>query len=186
MASNNDKERRADGGAVETRFAAVLAAAAKRNPETTLKLGDFTSPPITSVDDLIEKVDAQNERFTQFREKRHAIFGAMATALKPIEMVGEVVSGAASEVFAPSSSVFSAAMYLVNAANDVSSTYDNILQLFEKLKVRPHPSPTSRTNRAGLHIATRRLHPTRYLPRPTGQNHRDTRHSFRSIRPRHE
>jgi hypothetical protein len=58
----------------------------------------------------------------------------MSVALVPLETVGESLAGAASEVFAPSQNIFAAVMYLVNAARDVSSCYDTILELFEKLK----------------------------------------------------
>lgn len=44
------------------------------------------------------------------------------------------MAGAASEVFAPSQNIFAAVMYLVNSARDVSACYDNIEELFEKLK----------------------------------------------------
>ncbi len=121
----------------ETQFAAILADAAKVYADSVgSSIDEFMKPPMRSVEDLTHQLDIQNERFSEFRAKRHAIFGAIATALKPVEMVGDIVSGAASEVFAPSQNIYSAVMYLVNAAHDVSSTYDSIIELFEELKVR--------------------------------------------------
>lgn len=142
---------RTAGGEVqsgETQFAAILADAAKSYSDTTGdRLDDFMTPTMRSVDDLMHHLDLQNDRFSEFRAKRHTIFGAIAIALKPVELVGDIVSGAASEVFAPSQNIYSAVMYLVNAAHNVSSTYDSIVELFEELKVRlPEPSKSPCTS----------------------------------------
>ena len=131
MGSKGDQPR------VEAAFQAVLSDAAKLYRETSgQKIDDFMDPPMRGIDDLKHQLDTQNDRFSAFRAKRESLFGALSAMLKPVEIVGEVVSGAAGEVFPPTQTIFTAVMFLVNAANDVSSTYDSILELFEQLKVR--------------------------------------------------
>lgn len=135
-----------DDGKMEKQFAVILADAAKLFADTTNEsLDAFMKPPMRTVDDLTHQLDLQNERFSEFRAKRHAIFGAIATVFKPVEMVGDIISGAAAEVFAPSQNIYSAVMYLINAANDVSSVYDSIIELFEQLKVSPPKNPVPLT-----------------------------------------
>ena len=122
---------------VEAEFQAVLSDAAKLYREASGQaLDDFMDPPMHNIDDLKHQLDIHNGRFSAFRAKRESLFGALSAMLKPVEIVGEVVSGTAGEMFPPTQSIFSAVMFLVNAANDVSSTYDSILELFEQLKVR--------------------------------------------------
>ena len=81
------------------------------------------------------QLDIQNGRFSKFRDRRHGLVSAISAALRPIELVGELVSGVAQETFQPSQNIYCAVMYLVNAAHDVSSTYDAIVELFDQLKV---------------------------------------------------
>ena len=130
MGSKDDRPR------AEAEFQAVLEDAAKLYKETSGQtIDEFMNPPMRGIDDLKHHLDAHNDRFSSFRAKRDSLFGALSAMLKPVETLGEVVSGPASEVFPPTQSIFSAVMYLVNAAHDVSSTYDSILELFEQLKV---------------------------------------------------
>ncbi|KAL6865505.1 hypothetical protein ACO1O0_001599 [Amphichorda felina] len=129
MGSKDDRPR------AEAEFQAVLEDAAKLYKETSGQtIDEFMNPPMRGIDDLKHHLDAHNDRFSSFRAKRDSLFGALSAMLKPVETLGEVVSGPASEVFPPTQSIFSAVMFLVNAAHDVSSTYDSILELFEQLK----------------------------------------------------
>jgi hypothetical protein len=128
--------------AMEARFAAIVADATKRYSDASNRsLDDYLSPPMKSVDDLKKVLDLQNEKFKQFRAKRHHIYSALSSALQPIEIIGDITTGAAMEVFAPSQSIFSAVMYLIGAAHNVSSMYDNIIDLFDQLKVIREPVP---------------------------------------------
>lgn len=122
---------------MDARFAAIAADAAKRYSETSgkIQLDDYLSPKIRTVDDLIKQVELQNAQFAEFRAKRHAVFGAMAAAMKPVEVIGEIVAGAAEEGFPPAQNVFCAVVYLIKAAQDTSAMYDGIVELFEKLQV---------------------------------------------------
>lgn len=123
---------------IEARFAAVLEDAAQRFSEASSSaesLDDFTNPPMKTVADLQRILDRQNDRFANFRAKRQNIFHAVDATLAPIQVIGEMVAGAASEVFGPAQGIYSAVAYLINAAHDVSAIYDSILELFEQLKV---------------------------------------------------
>lgn len=123
---------------MEARFAAIVADAAKKYSEASSRpLDDYMSPPMRSVEDLKKQLDLQNDQFKQFRAKRHHIFAALSTAFLPVEIIGEMAAGAAGAAFAPSQNIFAAVMYLINAAHNVSSMYDNIIELFDQLKVRP-------------------------------------------------
>ncbi|PTB65785.1 hypothetical protein BBK36DRAFT_1141724 [Trichoderma citrinoviride] len=125
-------------GMMETQFAAVLADAAKLFKDSSsdrgLTLDDFLTPPIKSISDLMQQLTAQNDQFSHFREKRKSIFDAVAVTLRPIELIGDIVAEGVSEAFAPAQSIFAAVMYLINAAHDVSSMYDSVLELFDQLK----------------------------------------------------
>jgi hypothetical protein len=117
-------------------FAAILSDATRRYKDTGGEsLDDYLKPPMRSVADLAQQLDQQNERFSEYRAKRHSIFSAVSTALKPVELVGDIVAGGAAEVFPPTQHIFSSVMYLISAAHDVSSVYDSIVALFEQLKV---------------------------------------------------
>lgn len=126
----------ASAAAMDAQFVAVIADAAKMYSESSgQSVGDFMKPPMRNLNDLKKQIDRQNEGFTAFRAKREGLFSALSAMLAPIETVGEIVVGPASEVFPPSQNIFSAVMYLINAANDVSDAYDTILELFVQLKV---------------------------------------------------
>ncbi|ATY64863.1 NACHT and TPR domain [Cordyceps militaris] len=122
---------------MDARFVAIATDAAKRYSEsskTNIQLDDYLTPKIKTVDELIKQVELQNAQFAEFRAKRHAVFGAMAAAMKPIEVIGEIVAGAAEEVFPPAQNIFSAVVYLIKAAKDTSAMYDGIIELFEQLQ----------------------------------------------------
>lgn len=139
MAVHKDKDT------AEAQFAQILDDASKLySSDSKDKLGDFLNPPINNVTDLIKQVDKQNDQFTKFREKRQSIFSAMAACLTPVEVIGEIVSGAAADSFAPAEGIFGAVAYLIGAARDVSSAYDTIVELFEHLKVSDIDQPRLR------------------------------------------
>jgi hypothetical protein len=98
---------------------------------------------LRSVDDLTREVDAQNQKFSEFREKRHIIFASLSIAMKPIEMVNNLAAGGASMAFPPSSLVFGAVSYLISAAKGASASYNAIQDLMGMLKVS-HPDPSHR------------------------------------------
>ncbi|KFA45741.1 hypothetical protein S40293_09455 [Stachybotrys chartarum IBT 40293] len=121
--------------AAEARFAAILADAGRVFRDSSGdNLDYFMNPTITSLDDLKTQLDIENWRFSDYRNRHRKIIDAVAAVVQPVELMGDIVAGAASEVFAPTQSIFSAVLFLVNAANNVSASYDRILDLFDQLK----------------------------------------------------
>ncbi|PFH62147.1 hypothetical protein XA68_14816 [Ophiocordyceps unilateralis] len=119
---------------VEGQFAAILADAARSYKEKSGgSLDDFMTPPMASVDDLQRQLNIHNDGFAAFRAKRQAVFGAVASALRPVELVGDIAAGAASHAFAPSQTIYAAVLFLISAGHNVSATYDSIVELFEQL-----------------------------------------------------
>lgn len=98
------------------------------------KLDDGSIPKPTSADNLLAEIDRQQSKFTDFREKRHTLFTVLGGALKPVELVGNLAAGGASMAFPPSSLVFGAVTYLINAGHGVSASYDSIIGLFTEVK----------------------------------------------------
>ncbi|EQK98368.1 NACHT and TPR domain protein [Ophiocordyceps sinensis CO18] len=120
---------------VERRFAEILTDAAKLYKDKSSEaLDDFMTPPMKSVDDLKKQLSIQNDGFSAFRAKRQAVFDAVATALRPVELVGEIAAGAASTAYPPAQSIYAATLFLINAAHNVSATYDSVIELFDQLK----------------------------------------------------
>ncbi|KAF3481931.1 NACHT and TPR domain-containing protein [Arthroderma uncinatum] len=114
---------------------AVYSEAIKKYEEITKKpLLDPTLLEITSTDALLDKIEKENGKFDDFRATRNGLFNALECALKPIELVGHLASGAASIAFPPSSLVFGSVLYLINAAKGVSSSYNAIQDLMESLE----------------------------------------------------
>lgn len=107
---------------------------------TKKKLDDPDLLKMRTVNDLLQQVESRNQKFIEFREKKHAFFRALSAAMKPIELVGNLAAGAASMAFPPSSLCFSAAQYLIGAAKGVSKSYDAIQDLMGTLKVYSFPA----------------------------------------------
>jgi hypothetical protein len=130
------QQQQQPGPPMDDQFAAVVAEAAKRYKKASgQKVEDFMTPPMRSLDDLKAQLDRQNEGFTTFRAKRDNIYSTLSAMLTPVVIVGDVIVGAASETFPPAQSIYSAVMYLIGAANNVSAAYDTILELFSQLEV---------------------------------------------------
>ena len=122
-------------GRNEDQFSAVWFTAKQRYKESTGKDLDSSSfPHPSTTEDLLTSLDAQNNDFKHFREKRGLVFNILQGVCKPIELVGNLAAGGASMVFPPSSMCFGAAMYLINAAHGVSASYDAIADLLGTLK----------------------------------------------------
>jgi hypothetical protein len=139
---DQEKQRTQQAPGMKTQFAAVLADAARLFKDSSgkgLTLDEFLTPPIRSIPDLMLQLTAQNDQFSHFREKRKHIFDAVAVTLRPVVLIGDILAEGVSETFPPAQGIFAAVMYLINAAHDVSSMYDSILELFDQLKVRRRP-----------------------------------------------
>lgn len=122
-------------GELEKRFESLVEDAYQaylKSAEPSQK--DFNNPPITSANALLRLVRDQNENFQNFRNRERKLIDVVGSLLKPIEVIGGIVAGGAEDVFPPSQHIFSAVMYLVGAAGDVSDMYDAILNLFVRLQ----------------------------------------------------
>lgn len=102
---------------------------------TNKKLDDPKLPKLNSVDDLISSLDTNEKDFKKYREKNHMFFQVLSGALKPVELVGNLAAGGTAMTFPPSSLIFGAVTYLIQAANGVSAKYNAINDLFVTLKV---------------------------------------------------
>lgn len=102
---------------------------------TNKKLDEPSMLSINTVEGLLTEIDRRNDKFSEFRETRHTFFNVLEGALKPVEVVSNLSSGAASMAFPPSTLVLGAAVYLINAAKGVSASYDAIQSLMGRLKV---------------------------------------------------
>jgi hypothetical protein len=121
---------------------AIYARAISKYEEITdEKLDTAFLAKLQNVDDLTREIDTRNTQFSEFREKRGVIFDVLKTAMIPVQLFGDLVAGGASMVFPPSSLVFGAVTYLMNAAKGVSSSYDAIAELMGSLKVHTHTTP---------------------------------------------
>ncbi|PYH84561.1 tetratricopeptide repeat domain protein [Aspergillus uvarum CBS 121591] len=89
---------------------------------------------VTTVDGLWGAIETENQAFQDFRLKRAGLCTALSQALRPIELVGDLAATAAGLFFAPSSLVFGAVRYLIDAAKGVSAKYDAIVELMMTLQ----------------------------------------------------
>ncbi|KAJ5574110.1 uncharacterized protein N7459_008537 [Penicillium hispanicum] len=89
---------------------------------------------LRTVDDLTHEIDERNRSFSDFRHRRSLIFDSLQAALVPVQLFGSLAAGGAAMAFPPSSLVFGAVTYLMNAAKGVSSSYDAIQELMGSLK----------------------------------------------------
>ncbi|EFR02973.1 NACHT and TPR domain-containing protein [Nannizzia gypsea CBS 118893] len=113
----------------------IYKEAIEKYEEITKKpLLDPTLLEITSTEALFDRIEKENGKFDDFRATRHGLFDALECALKPIELVGHLVSGAASIAFPPSSLVFGSVLYLMDAAKGVSASYNAIKDLMDSLE----------------------------------------------------
>ena len=129
MAANLSQEQS------EAQWASIWDSALKEYAKVVGKSLDSTDmPKPSSAEDLLTEIDRQHTKLFDFREKRHILFTVLGGALKPVELVGNLASGAASMAFPPTSMVFGAVAYLINAGHGVSSNYDSIVELFQEIR----------------------------------------------------
>jgi hypothetical protein len=92
-------------------------------------LGQLKSP-----DDLEKQLETERNKFASFRAKHSKLTRRLKKAIKPFTVLSSVASSAISlSPFAPASTIFSAVIFVVKAADGVSEAYDWIDQLFDKL-----------------------------------------------------
>lgn len=74
---------------------------------TKKKLEDPAMLSLTTVSDLLHVIEDENKNFTSFREKAPQLRRIVKHAMTPLELVGNIISGASSQAFPPSALVFS-------------------------------------------------------------------------------
>lgn len=177
---------------LEQRFSSLVEEAHKKylaSADENQK--DFLSTPITSTNGLLRLIRDQNEQFSNFRNRERRLLDVVGNLIKPVEIIGGIASGAAEEAFPPAQSIFTAVMFLVNAANDVSEIYDAIIDLFTRLQVsfpRSDSGIIPALNRpglltvfAGLHHPLRVLHQGGDVTTAAGAGRANPRRSFRDV-----
>ena len=83
----------------DVQFKAVWDAALRQFYETThRKLDDAYLPRPISMESLKAEIDKQQQGFSAFRLKRKDVFESLTYALKPVELLGNLAAGAASNV----------------------------------------------------------------------------------------
>ncbi|KAI9812372.1 MAG: hypothetical protein M1826_002839 [Phylliscum demangeonii] len=108
--------------------------AVRQYDETTgINPHDACFPKPQSAEDLLNLLDQKQSKFSEFRSKKAKLFKVLSGTLKPIQLLGNVASGGASTVFPPSSAIFGAVTYLIDAASGVSAAYDAIISLFASM-----------------------------------------------------
>jgi hypothetical protein len=101
-------------------------AAYEKTSERRLSEINQNGKNMRTVDDLRNAIEQTDQNFSSFRN-RHAIWGYLKAVLGPVQLLGEFGQSAIGLTpFAPASTILSAALYLLNAAGGVSSTYDAI------------------------------------------------------------
>jgi hypothetical protein len=87
-----------------------------------------------NAEDLYHHLDTDSRKFSDFRHKHAKFFNVLKSSVRPFMVLSEIASSAISFTpFAPASTILGAVVFLVNAAGDVSRSYDWIEQLFDKL-----------------------------------------------------
>ncbi|KAI9813355.1 MAG: hypothetical protein M1826_002523 [Phylliscum demangeonii] len=113
----------------------IWADALSQYTKTTGKpLLDARFSELRSAEDLCNALEQQQSTFSEFRSKRAKIFKALSGTLMVVDVLIKIGSGCAATAFPPSSLIFGAVTYLIEAARDVSAAYDAIILLFETMK----------------------------------------------------
>jgi len=82
----------------DAQFMSIWNEAFARHQELAGKLSDRATPHPTSPDSLLEEIDRQHAQFANFRDKAPVLRTVLKTALKPIELIGNLAAGGASMV----------------------------------------------------------------------------------------
>lgn len=101
---------------------------------TKKKLEDPAMLSLTTVSDLLHVIEDENKNFTSFREKAPQLRRIVKHAMTPLELVGNIISGASSQAFPPSALVFSGVKLLIEAAKGASEKNDAIIEIMSALK----------------------------------------------------
>ena len=94
---------------------------------------DATFPRLDSLKDLRVQLEAEENHFSDFRNKKRRLFGAIQNIVAPFEKFGTLVGGIVAPTFPPAPSIMGAILLLVQAGRGVSAALDSVMDLFDDL-----------------------------------------------------
>ncbi|KAA1475000.1 hypothetical protein DENSPDRAFT_883228 [Dentipellis sp. KUC8613] len=114
-------------------FAEIWGAAIKRYETDTKKSLADASPDLAgalTADRLLEVIDDEHGKFKNYRSRGEKVRSAIKPVLVLVELFSDVAGEGVANVFQPGKAVFVAVKYLLNAARNISSRYDAIVDIF--------------------------------------------------------
>jgi hypothetical protein len=124
-------------GQQQSRFDVIFAEGRKRYEQNTgqrCDAGIFAT--MTTVSDVRAHIQQENNKFDSFRIRHNTVYSRLSAAFTPVERLGSLVATASSAGCPPAGVCLGAVALLIKSAQDVSSHYDSILDLFDTLAVR--------------------------------------------------
>jgi hypothetical protein len=94
---------------------------------------------LKTIADLRGYIESQNGSFETFRNKDKIIYAKLNMIFTPIERLGNCVAAPLSAGSPPVGACFGAVAVLIKSAQDVSTHYDRIMELFEIMGVSRLP-----------------------------------------------
>ncbi|KAH4600574.1 hypothetical protein HBI73_178420 [Parastagonospora nodorum] len=92
----------------------------------------------TKVTDLRAYIDQENKKFANFREQDKKIYEQLTKTFTPVEKLGTIFAAGTSAGCPPAGACLGAATLLIKSAQNVSSHYGRIFDLFETLSLSYH------------------------------------------------
>ena len=85
---------------------------------------------LNSTEDLLGKLDEGLQHFENYRHHKKALWHTLSTALKPVELLGNMTQGALTLTpFSPASQVFGAVLYFVDVSLVVLPLWERLLTI---------------------------------------------------------
>jgi len=120
----------------QSRFEIIFEEGRRRYEKKTGQQLDVTLfATLHTVADVHHYIDQENDKFATFRAQNNKIYERLNTAFTPVERVCNIVAAGSSAGFAPAGACLGAVALLIKSAQDVSTHYDRILDLFDMLAV---------------------------------------------------
>jgi len=120
----------------QSRFEIIFAEGQRRYEQKTGKRLHVTMfANWTKVTDLRAYIDQENNKFVSFREQDKKIYEQLTKTFTPVEKLSAIFAAGASAGCPPAGACLGAAALLIKSAQNVSSHYDRIVDLFETLAV---------------------------------------------------
>ncbi|KAF1919960.1 hypothetical protein BDU57DRAFT_442881 [Ampelomyces quisqualis] len=131
----------------QSRFDAIFAEGRRRYERKTGQRCDAAIfIKMTTVSDVRTYIQQENDRFDSFRARHNTVYERLNAAFTPLERLGSLVATASSAGFPPAGVCLGAVALLIKSAQDVSSHYDSILDLFDILAVRHYRTFATQSN----------------------------------------